>query len=40
MLKGTWSKVVGNDGYDTYINDADTSVKVKVEQVISDGITN
>jgi len=38
--KGTWSKVAGNDGYDIYINDADASVKVKVEQVISDGITN
>jgi len=38
--KGTWSKISGNDGYDIYINDADPTLKVKVEQVISDGITN
>jgi len=38
--KGTWSKISGNDGYDIYINDADPTLKVKVEQIISDGITN
>jgi len=38
--KGTWSKISGNDGYDIYINDADPALKVKVEQIISDGITN
>jgi len=38
--KGTWHKTVGHGGYDTYTNDADPTVHVKVEQVISDGITN
>jgi len=38
--KGTWIKISGNDGYDIYINDADPTLKVKVEQIISDGITN
>jgi len=33
-------KIEDNDGYDIYINDADPTLRVKVEQVISDSVTN
>ena len=39
----TWSKTEGKDsnkGFDIYTNSGDISVQVKVEQPISDGITN
>ncbi len=39
----TWSKNAGtgeDEGFDIYVNSGDESLKVKVEQPISDGITN
>ncbi|MGJ0366306.1 hypothetical protein NG789_09850, partial [Aliarcobacter cryaerophilus] len=41
--ENNWSKVAGTDtdqGYDIYTNSGDSTVQVKVEQPISDGITN
>ena len=38
-----WSKTAGagaDSGFYVYSNSGDTSVKVKVEQAITDGITN
>lgn len=35
-----WTKTIGDNGYDFYTNSGDLSVQVKVEQPISDGITN
>ncbi|MCT7579788.1 hypothetical protein, partial [Aliarcobacter butzleri] len=41
--ENNWSKVAGTDtdqGYDIYTNSGDPTIQVKVEQPISDGITN
>ena len=41
--ENNWSKVAGtgeDEGFDIYVNSGDESLKVKVEQPISDGITN
>ncbi|WP_323593932.1 VCBS domain-containing protein, partial [Aliarcobacter butzleri] len=41
--ENAWSKVAGTDtdqGYDIYTNSGDSTIQVKVEQPISDGITN
>ncbi|AXK48480.1 von Willebrand factor type A (vWA) domain-containing protein [Aliarcobacter trophiarum LMG 25534] len=41
--KQTWSKTAGegeDKGFDIYVNSGDPTVQVKVEQPISDGITN
>ena len=39
----TWSKTAGegvDKGFDIYVNSGDPTLQVKVEQPISDGITN
>ena len=39
----SWSKTAGegvNKGFDIYVNSGDPTLQVKVEQSISDGITN
>ena len=41
--KQTWSKTEGegvDKGFDIYVNSGDSTLQVKVEQPISDGITN
>ena len=41
--ENNWSKVAGtgeDEGFDIYVNSGDESLKVKVDQQISDGITN
>ncbi|MCT7464452.1 calcium-binding protein, partial [Aliarcobacter cryaerophilus] len=38
--ENAWSKTASDEGFDIYVNSGDESLKVKVEQPISDGITN